>query len=59
MAKSKKELKRHLMRVKEESKRADLKLNIKKLRSWHLAPLLDANKRGKGSSSDRFPLLGL
>ena len=40
MAKSKKELKSHLMRVKEESKRADLKLNIKKLRSWHLAPLL-------------------
>ena len=59
MAKSKKELKRHLMRVKEESKRADLKLNIKKLRSWHLAPLLHANKRGKGRSSDRFPLLGL
>ena len=30
MAESKEELKSHLMRVKEESKRADLKLNIKK-----------------------------
>ena len=60
MAESKEELKSHLMRVKEESKRADLKLNIKKkLRSWHLTPLLHANKRGKGRSSDRFPLLGL
>ena len=26
------------MRVKEESEKADLKLNIQKLRSWHLAP---------------------
>ena len=33
------ELKSLLMRVKEESERADLKLNIKKLRLWHLAPL--------------------
>ena len=32
------ELKNLLMRVKEESEKADLKLNIKKLRSWHLAP---------------------
>ena len=30
MAESKEELKSHLRRVKEESKRADLKLNIKK-----------------------------
>ena len=28
------------MRVKEESERAGLRLNIKKLRSWHLASLL-------------------
>ena len=39
-AKSKEELKSLLIRVKEESERAGLKLNIKKLRSWHLAPLL-------------------
>ena len=34
------ELKTFLMRVKEQSEKASLKLNIKKLRSWHLAPLL-------------------
>ena len=34
------ELKSFLMRVKEQSEKASLKLNIKKLRSWHLAPLL-------------------
>ena len=40
MAKCEEELKSLLMRVKEKSKRAGLKLNIKNLRSWHLAPLL-------------------
>ena len=40
------------MRMKEESKRASLKLNIKKkknktLRLWHLAPLL--YNKGKGN----------
>ena len=40
MAGSEEKLKSFLMRVKEESERDGLKLNIKKLRSWHLAPLL-------------------
>ena len=40
MAESEEELKSLLMRVKVESEKAGLKLNIKKLRSWHLAPLL-------------------
>ena len=40
MAESKEDLKSLLMRVKEESERASLKLNIKKLRSQHLVPLL-------------------
>ena len=40
MAESEEELKSLLMRVKEESERPGLKLNIKKkLRSWHPAPL--------------------
>ena len=41
VAESEEELKSLLMRVKEESERASLHLNIKKknLRSWHLAPL--------------------
>ena len=41
MAEIEKELKSLLMRVKEESEKAGLKLNIeKKQRSWHLIPLL-------------------
>ena len=38
MAEWKEELKSLLMRVKEESEKASSKLNIKKLRSWHLGP---------------------
>ena len=36
---SEEELKSLLMRVKEEREKAGLKLNIKKLRSWHPTPL--------------------
>ena len=39
-AASEDELKTLLMRVKEETEKASLKLNIKKLISWHPAPLL-------------------
>ena len=38
MAESKEELKNLLMKVKEESEKVGLKLNIRKLRSWHLVP---------------------
>ena len=38
MAENEEELKTLLMRVKEESENTGLKLNIQKLRSWHLAP---------------------
>ena len=34
------ELKNLLMKVKEESEKAGLKLNIQKVRSWHLVPSL-------------------
>ena len=41
MAESEEELKSLLMKVKEESEKSGLKLNIqKKLRSWHLVPPL-------------------
>ena len=41
MAESKEELKSLLMKVKEESEKAGLKLNIKKnLKSWHLVSSL-------------------
>ena len=57
MAESEEKLKSPLMRVKEESEKAGLKLNIQKTRiqSHHLI----ANKRGKSGSSDRFYFLGL
>ena len=40
MAESEEELKSLLMKMKEESENAGLKLNIKKLRSWHPVPSL-------------------
>ena len=49
----------------EESEKASFRLNIKKkkkkknLRSCHPAPSLHANRKRKGGSRDRFPLLGL
>ena len=43
MAESEEELKSLLMKVKEESEKVGLKLNIKKLRLWYLVPSL----RGK------------
>ena len=39
-AESEKELKSFWLRVKKESERAGLRLILKKLRSWHPAPLL-------------------
>ena len=38
MAESEEELKSLLMKVKEESEKIGLKLNIQKVRSWHLGP---------------------
>ena len=47
MAESKDELKNLLMKVQEESEKADLKLSIQKTRSWHLFPLLHGKEMGK------------
>ena len=41
MAESEEELKSLLMKVKEETEKAGLKLSIQKLRSWHLVPSLN------------------
>ena len=38
IAESKEELKSLLMKMTEESEKVGLKLNIRKLRSWHLVP---------------------
>ena len=46
-AEKEEELKSLLMRVKEESEKAGLKLNIKKLRSWHPVPSLYGKWKGK------------
>ena len=59
MTESEEELKSFLMRVKEESGRAGLRLNIKNLRPWHQPQHFMADRRGRGGSSDRDPLLGL
>ena len=40
MEESEEELKRLLMKVKEESEKIGLKLNFRKLRSWHPVPSL-------------------
>ena len=48
MAENEEELKKFLMRVKEESEKAGLKPDIKKKRrSRHLAPLLHGKQKGK------------
>ena len=48
MAESEEELKSLLMKVKEESEKAGLKLNIKnKLTLWHPVPLLHGKQMGK------------
>ena len=40
MAESEEELKSLLMKMKEESEKVGLKLNIQKIRPWHLVPSL-------------------
>ena len=44
MAESEEELKSLLMKVKEESEKVGLKLNIQKLRSWHPVPSLQGKQ---------------
>ena len=43
MAESEEELKSNLMKLKEESEKVGLKLNIQKTRSWHPVPSLPGN----------------
>ena len=47
MSESEEELKSLSMRVTEESEKAGLKLNSKKLRSWHPVPSLHDIQKGK------------
>ena len=59
MEESEEELKTLLMKVKEESEKADLKLNIQKNKIMASGPITSQQTRGKSGSSDRFYFLGL
>ena len=60
MAESEEDLKSILMRMKEESEKAGLKLNIKKLRPWHPAPSYHGKQMGEeNGNTDRLYFLGL
>ena len=54
MAESKEELKSLLMRVKEESKKAGLKLNIQKTKIMASGPITSWQRLGNSRSSDRL-----
>ena len=56
MAESEEELKRLLMKVKEESEKAGLKINIQKLRTWHL---IMATRWGNSGNSNRIHFGGI
>ena len=59
MAENEEELKSLLMKGKEESENAGLKLNIqKKKRSWHPFHHFMANRWGNNGNSDRLYFLG-
>ena len=47
MAESKEELKSHLMKVKKESERAGLKVNIRKIKIMASGPIMSWKQMGK------------
>ena len=60
MAGSKEELRSLLMKVKEESEKADLKLNIQKTKIMASGPItFTTNRWGNHGNSDRLHFLGL
>ena len=59
MAENEEELKSLLMKVKEESEKAGLKLNIQKSKIMAAGHITLANRFGKSENSDRFYFLGL
>ena len=59
MAESEEELKSFLMRVKEKSEKADLKLNIQKTNIVASGPIISWQIERESGSSDRFSFLGL
>ena len=59
MTESEEELKSLLMRVKEESEKADLKLSIQKTKIMASGPIHHGKYMGKNGSSDRLYFIGL
>ena len=59
MAESEEELKSFLMKVKEESEKAGLKLNIQKTKIMAFGTSLHANMWGNNGNSDRLYFLGV
>ena len=59
MAETEEELKSLLNKVNEDSEKAALKLNIQKLKSWHLVHHFMANRWRKSGNSNRLHFLGL
>ena len=59
MTESKEELKSPSVRVKEESERVGLKLNIKKTKTMAPGPITSWRIEGEKVKVVRFPLLGL
>ena len=59
MAETKEELKNLLMKVKEESEKADIRFSIQKIKIMALVHLFMANRWGKSGNSDRFYFLVL
>ena len=59
MAEREEKLNSLLMKVKEESEKAGLKLNIHKMKITAPGPIISWQIEGKRGRSDRFSLLGL
>ena len=60
MAENEEKLKSLLMKVKEESKKAGLKLNIQKMKIMASGPIISmADRWGNNGNSDRLYFLGL
>ena len=59
MAESEEELKNLLMKVKEKSEKAGLKLNIQKTKITAFGTSLHANRWGNNGNSDRLYFLGV
>ena len=59
MAESEEKLKSLLMKVKDESEKVGLKLNIQKTKIMASSPIFMANRWGNNGNSDRFYFGGL